>query len=208
MAVVAVIVAFLLLGGGGDGGTGALSPGPGTPDFAFKTTNVLAVPTRAGAKSEQLKGKAQAPAAAVTKIVDAIYTGAFLDPGNWQDGSYDSVWTLFDRGAGTEARAQVDTLTAGSGAGGAFDTILPNAGSTLKIKVLLAPNDEPYSVVAIVRFRAIGRGKDGQDLQMLSAGQFLFQKVGGSWKVVSFKIVRNDEQRPASPSPSASGSSA
>lgn len=206
MAVVAVIVAFLLLGGGG-GGAGALSAGPGTPDFAFETTKVLAIPTRADAEAEQLRSKAQAPAAAVTKIMDAIYTGAFLDPGNWQDGSYDKVWTLFDQGAGTEAQAQVDTLTAGSSAGGAFDTILPSAGSTLKIKVLLDPKDAPYSVVAIVRFRATGRGKDGQNLQMLSTGQFLFQRVDGSWKVVSFKVVRNDRQRPSSPSSSTPGSS-
>jgi len=207
VAVAAAIVAVSLLPGGGGGAKSALSAGPGTPEFAFETTKVLAVPTRAGVKAEQLRSRVRAPAAQVTKIMDAIYTGAFLDPGNWQEGSYDPVWTLFESGAGTEARAQVDTLTAGSNAGGTFETIVPTAGSTLKIKVLMAPNDEPYSVVAIVRFRANGKGKDGRNVQMLSTGQFLFQKVDGSWKVVSFKVARDDRQRTASPSPSASGSS-
>ncbi len=206
MVVVAVILVFLLKDGGGS--KGPFDPGPETPDFAFQTSKLLVVPTTAKAQTEKLRTKAKTPAADVKKIMDALYINAFLDPGNWQGASYDDVWTLFDGGSGTEAQAQVDTLTAGTGAGAAFDTILPIGTSTLKMKVLFDPKEAPYSVVAIVKFKALGAGKDGQDLQMLSTGQYVFQKVDGSWKVVSFKVVRNDEQQAAaSPSPSASGSS-
>lgn len=204
MAVIAVILVFLLSGGGGN--SGPLTHDPETPPFAFETSKVLSVATSPDADAEALKTDAKAPAAEVTKVMDALYIDAFLDPGNWQDGSYDDVWTFFDTGSGTEAQAQVETVTAGTGAGDAFDTILPTGSSTLKAKVLFDPKDEPYSVVAIVKFKATGSSKDGQDLLMLSKGQYVFQKIDGSWKVVSFKIMRNDEQQ-AAPSPSASGSS-
>ena len=52
--------------------------------------------------------------------------GAFLDPDNWLEGSYDSVWELFESGARREAQSQVETLTAGAGAGDAFEQILPD----------------------------------------------------------------------------------
>ena len=204
MVVVAVILVFLLKGGGGD--KGPFTPDPQTPAFAFETSKVLVVATTTDAKAETLKTKAKVPGDDVKTIVNALYINAFLDPSNWQDGSYDDVWTLFDTGSGTEAQTQVDTLTAGTGAGDVFDTIVPTGNSTLKMKVLFDPKEEPYSVVAIVKFKATGAGKDGQDLLMLSKGQYIFQKVDGSWKVVSFRIVRNDEQQ-AAPSPSASGSS-
>jgi hypothetical protein len=204
VAAVAVILVFLLKGGGAN--QSPFSPDPQTPDFAFEASKVLVVPTTTQAETEKLKTKAKVPSDDVKKIMNALYVNAFLDPTNWKDGSYDDVWTLFDTGSGTEAQAQVDTLTAGTGAGAAFDTILPTGTSTLKMKVLFDPKEEPYSVVAIAKFKATGSGKDGQDLQMLSNGQFVFQKVDGTWKVVSFKVLRKDQQQ-AAPSPSASGSS-
>ena len=72
--------------------------------------------------------------------------------------------------------------------------------------MLLDPKDEPYSVVAIVKFTAIGTGKDGNDLAMTSQGQYVFQKIDGTWKVVSFRVLRNDVPRAPSPSASASAS--
>ena len=77
------------------------------------------------------------------------------------------------------AQAQVETLTAGTGAGDTFEQILPDAGK-LKAKVLFDRKDQPYSVVAITRFEAVGSGKDGQDnVRMTSRGQYVFQRVDG-----------------------------
>jgi len=201
--VVAVVLAVLLLGG--NGGRALIGGGnePTTPAFSFKVTKIVPVPTRADAKAAQLKEKAKPPANEVANVMDALYVQAFLNPDNWQNASYDDVWSMFESGAGAQAQQQVDTLTAGSGAGAAFDEILPKSGS-LKAKVLLDPKDEPYSVVAIVKFVAIGSGKDGQDLSMTSKGQYVFQKIDGAWKVVSFKVIRKDV--PKAPSPSASAS--
>ena len=99
--------------------------------------------------------------------------------GNWGD----DVFAMFDHGAQAEAMKQIPVLTAGTAAGDAFTTITP-VKSNLRSKVLFDPKDEPYSVIAIVKFKATGSGKDGQDLLILSKGQYVFQKIDGSWKVV------------------------
>jgi len=157
-------------------------------------------------KHAELQADAEVAADDVTVQMDALYIGAFLDPDNWLDGSYDSVWELFESDASTEAQAQVETLTAGVGAGDAFEQILPDEG-TLKTKVLFDQDEQAFSVVAITRFEAVGTGKDGSDVRMTSRGQFVFQQVDGEWRVVSFKVLRDNEveaSAPASESPSGS----
>ena len=59
-------------------------------------------------------------------------------------------------------------------------------------------------MVAITRFEAVGSGTDGQDVKMTSRGQYVFQQVDGDWRVVSFKVLRDNEVQAPSPSPSPS----
>ena len=75
--------------------------------------------------------------------------------------------------------------------------------------MLFDQKERAFSVVAITRFEAVGTGKDGDDVRMTSRGQFVFQQVDGEWRVVSFKVLRDNEVE-AAPSPSAtpSGSTA
>ena len=117
--VAAVVLGFVLLGGDGGGlipGLGG-SPKPPTPEFAFDVTKVTPVATRNDVKHAELQADAEAAADEVTEQMDALYMGAFLDPDNWLEGSYDSVWELFESGASTEAQSQIETLTAGAGRG-------------------------------------------------------------------------------------------
>ncbi len=97
-------------------------------------------------------------------------------------------------------------MTAGTGAGDAFGQILPETG-VLKTKVLFDLKDQAYSVVAVTHFEAVGSGKGGQDVRMTSRGQFVFQQVDGNWRVVSFKVLRDNEVQAPSPSAGASPSS-
>jgi hypothetical protein len=209
VAVIAVVIAIVLLSGGADSLPGIGPDTPETPEFAFEAAKVIAVPTRADAQDGELDPKAGPVAAEVEDAMDALYIRAFLDPGNWQEGAYDDVWELFEPGAGAEAQAQVDTLTAGTGAGDAFDEIQPTLG-TLQIKVLFDQQDRAFSAVAIVRFGARGKSKEGPDVRIRSEGQFVFEQLDGVWKVVSFRVLRhNDLLEPsvsASASASASGS--
>ena len=207
--VLAIVAFFLLKGGGGNpAGTGTVTAQ--TPSFLFKVSDVIAVPTRAGVKGKQLKAKAKPFAKEVANALDLFYSQAFLDPANWQQGSYDNAWALFDAGASMEARKNIDTLTAGTSAGDTFKTILPVKG-VLKAKVLFDNNDKPFSIVAIVHFSASAAGKDGKSFLLQSQGQYVLQKIENRWKVVSFHVQRNDQERvvaspSASASPGASGS--
>ena len=162
VVVAAVVLGFVLLGGADTLPIIGGSPRPPTPEFAFEMKKVTPVATSAESKHADLETEANAAADQVREQMDALYIGAFLDTDNWLDDSYDSVWELFDEGAGVEAQSQVDTLTAGSGAGEAFGQILPETG-VLKTKVLFNPKGEPYSVVAITRFEAVGtrQGRSG-----------------------------------------------
>jgi hypothetical protein len=210
IVVAAVVLGFAFLGGDGGGiipGLGG-SPEPPTPEFAFEVTKVTPVATRNDVTHAELQTDAEVAAGEVTVQMDALYMGAFLDPDNWLDGSYDSVWELFEGGASTEAQEQIETLTAGAGAGDAFEQILPEKG-TLKTKVLFDQDEQAFSVAAIVRFEAVGTGKEGDDIRMTTRGQFVFEQLDGEWLVVSFKVLRDNEvEASASPSASPSGSTA
>jgi hypothetical protein len=212
VAVLVIGVIVVVLTGGS--GAGSIIPGVGgddpvTPEFAFETSKVLAVPTRPDVTPPELKTQAEPAAHRIAGLMDTLYLEAFFDVENWGAGTYDEVWPLFDGTAAEAAQADTETLTAGSGAGDAFDEIEPGFAE-LKTKVLLNHADEPVSVVAVVIFRATGRGKDGgPDVLIRSNGQFTFQKVDGGWRIVAFHVQRDDEERPAagtSATPSAESS--
>jgi hypothetical protein len=70
--------------------------------------------------------------------------------------------------------------------------------STLKLDVLLDPLGKPASVTGTVNFQAKGTG-GGSVYIFKSKGQYVFRKVDGDWKVVSFSVRRADTERaPAS----------
>ena len=165
VAVLVIGVVVVILTGGGDGAAGIIpgiggDDGPVTPEFAFETTKVLAVPTRQDVTPEELKSQAEPAAQEIAALMDTLYLEAFFDVDNWQEGTYDEVWPLFEDTAAAAAQADSATLTAGTGAGDAFAEIEPGFAE-LKTKVLLNHKDAPVSVVAVVIFRATGRGKDG-----------------------------------------------
>ncbi len=205
IAVLVIGVVVVVLTGGGDGAAGIIpgiggDEGPVTPEFAFETTKVLAVPTRPDVTPEELKSQAEPAADEIAALMDTLYLEAFFDVDNWQAGAYDEVWPLFEGTASAEAQANAAVLTAGTGAGDAFAEIEPGFAE-LKTKVLLNHQDEPFSVVAVVIFRATGRGKDaGPDVLMQSNGQFTFRQIDGEWRIVAFHVQRDDEEQTQSTS--------
>ena len=199
-----VAVAVFSLSGGGDGPLGAIvgDDTPKTPAFDFDAAKPKPVETATKPDHQQALTAAQVPAEAVTQRLDDLYTGAFLDPGNWMEGSYDDMLELFADGARDAAETQLDVLTAGPEAAEVFETIRPMP-STLKIQVLFDPAGVPNSVEGSARFVAMGTGTAGQ-VMFVSKGQFIFERVDGEWLVVSFSVQRNDEER--APKPDASSS--
>jgi hypothetical protein len=205
-AIVAIVLAAVAIFALTDGDAGSLpvigDDVPETPEFAFETSKPKAVETSTDPNHKEAVAAAQAPAEAVTQRIEDLYTAAFLDPANWMDGEYDDVLAFFGEDATEAAERQLDVLTAGPGAGDAFESIRP-LPSTLKVHVLLDPEGAPHAVEGSARFVARGTGDAGQ-VQLVSKGQFVFQKADGEWVVVSFSVQRSDEEEATSPSASAS----
>lgn len=205
LVVVALVAAAIFALSGGDATSlGGLvgDDAPEAPEFAWEVSKPKAVETSTKPNHAQAVAAAQAPARAVTRRLDALYTAAFLEPANWMEGEYDDVLELFADDSTAAAERQLDVLTAGPAAGEAFETIRP-LPSTLKLQVLFDRAGVAYAVEGSARFIARGNGADAQ-VKMVSKGQYVFQKTDGDWLVVSFSVRRSDQEQEPTASASAS----
>ena len=182
-----------------------------TPAFAFAVARTGALPT-AELKARKavwtnpvlkLRGASKLASTKVIASVTRLYRDAFLDPANWRTGTYGSLLLAFAPAAKTQARKDVRVMTAGGGAGDAYDAITPRH-STIATTVLLDRSGRPAIVLASARFRALGRTIAGtSNTRFDSAGRFFFEHTGHGWKIVSFDVRRHDrpvDERTASAS--------
>jgi hypothetical protein len=202
--VVVLGIGAAVLAGGGDG----IIPGvgddaPPAPTFAFKVSKPT-VETTAQIDPEATVNEARAKAAAApaadqvaTQLHD-LYVAAFLEPANWTEANYESVNGFFVKPAQPSVTKQAKVLTAGDGVTD-LDSIVP-LESTLRLEVLLDPTGKPASVAGIVNFQAKGTG-GGSVYIFKSKGQYLFRKLDGEWKVVSFSVRRADTEKVPASSP-------
>jgi hypothetical protein len=206
LGVVAVIaVAILLLTRKGDGTPGDDGDGgvtPTTAHFTFKIDPPQALITSPDTNPAKADKVAKPAASQAEKLIHDFYVNAFLNTGAWTDGAYTGVFNDFSNGAKAKAVDQLDVMTAGTAAADTFDSIKAKDAS-LKEKVLIDPNGQPYSVVAVVSFSATVNLKDGTTQTLVSQGQYILEKVGSGWQVTSFSVTRSDEKPSASTSGSA-----
>lgn len=127
----------------------------------------------------------------VQGLVRDLYIAAYLDPASWRPGSYAEVFDLFAGGARAEARTRARALTAGEDAGERFTAIEP-AGATLRLRVLMDRTGAASLVAGSVRFRARALG-DAPAL-FRSEGTYLFRPTREGWRIVSFQVVRDDQE--------------
>jgi hypothetical protein len=200
LIVLGAVLFFVLRGGGNGSGPGG--PDNTIPGFNFRLANAIAIPV-SHERSQKLQTKARDVAGRVTKTMSTLYTEAFLDPGNWRDGSYDSVWPIFDQASQPAAQQDESTLTLGGTAGQTFDTVSEPTGR-LVVKVLFDRRNEPVTAVAVVDFKTLAKGKDGTYTEVVSTGQYFLRPAGATWHVISFSVSRADHATVPSPGPSTS----
>jgi len=201
--VLVVGIGAVVLAGGGDGiipGVG--NDAPPAPSFAFKVSKPTVETTaqidpEATVNETQAKAAAKAAADQVATQLHDLYVAAFLEPANWTEPNYESVNGFFAKPAQPSVTKQAKVLTAGEGVTD-LDSIVP-LKSTLKLKVLLDPTGKPASVAGTVNFQAKGSG-GGSVYIFKSKGQYLFRKLDGEWKVVSFSVRRADTEKAAASS--------
>jgi hypothetical protein len=198
------IALFALKGGSIPG----ISNGPdnSTPAFDFRPGKTIAISTSETVKAKDLQAAAAQTATEATPVIDTLFTQAFLNPENWRNGSYDSALEGFDDAARTSAEKQIETVTLGAKAGDTYDTVSPSK-SKLWFRVLFDADSTPRTVVAVVRFHALGKRTDGTYTDITAHAQFFMHDTGDGWKIFSFKIGRDDHETTPPPGPSGSPSS-
>ena len=173
------------------GSPGSVTPS-GVPPFRFEKSTPELVRTSREPIDRRHREAGVRVGAAVRSILTDLYTEGFLDPANWEQGEYDAAFRDFAGGARKQAEAHPGLLTAGPRAGARYDSILPGS-SRIATRILLDRTGSPTLVVSIVRFSAAALG--AEPVRLRSNGQFFFERIGGSWKVVSFHVTRSDAPR-------------
>jgi hypothetical protein len=165
---------------------------PATPAFRFtKATRKLVRTSPRSIKRRQREASVRAAAAARDVLTD-LYTEGFLDPGNWEHGRYAEAFRGFAGGARHQAEERTGLLTAGPRAGDRYERILPVSGRIVT-RILVDRIGKPTLLVSVVRFSAAALGPEPVTLR--STGQFFLERVGGSWKIVSFHVTRTEAPR-------------
>jgi hypothetical protein len=203
-ALVAVIVGALLFLGGGKVVRNLIGQDV-TPEFDFKMGKTVAISTNEKFTPPDLQSKADDVAQEALPTIDALFSGAYLDPNNWKDGSYDSALDQFEDVARPTAERELATLTLGPDAGQTYASVSPGK-SKVWFRVLFDGSGNPSEAVAQVRFHALGKQKDGTYMDVTAHGEFFLR--GDEWKIYAFTIGRSDHETtpPAGPSPGASSS--
>lgn len=199
-----VIAIFALKGGSVPGIFGG-GPDNSTPAFDFRIGKTIAISTSESVTTKDLKAAADQTAVDATPVIDGLFTQAFLNPQNWRDGSYDAAFDGFDDAARTSAEKQLETVTLGTTAGDTYNTVSPGK-SKLWFRVLFDAESKPETVVAVVRFHALGKRKDGTYTDITAHAQFFMHDTGDGWKIFSFKVGRTDHETTPPPGPSGSPS--
>jgi hypothetical protein len=176
------------------------------PLFEFKIRKTRAISTDEQADPDALAQQAAGVGVELTPMLDELFTNAFVDPSNWQEGDYTEVWERFDDASRPTAEQSVEALTLGATAGDVYDDVDPTKGS-LEFDVLYDQEGVVTSVVVKFRFYAVGTRADGTYTSIVSHGQ-LFLDDMGSWEITAFTVKRDDKatESPAPPTPGPSGS--
>jgi len=207
--VLGAVGLFSFLSGDGGAKIPFIDDGPGptddVPAFEFKIKKTRAVATDDQADVDALAQQAAQVGTELRPMLDELFTNAFLDPANWQEGDYEEVWERFDDAARPTAEQNVETITLGATAGDVYEDVAPTKGS-LEFDVLFDREGAPTSVVVKFRFYALGTRKDGTYTAVNSHGQLFLD--AGSWGITAFTVKREDTQTesPAPPTPGPSGS--
>jgi hypothetical protein len=195
---------IFVLGGGEVGGIiGGGDDDPVVPEFEFRVGKIEVEPTTEGTDRGALLGQATLVVPDVVEVLDALYTNAFLDPANWQEGDYEEILPLFSDAAQEPARGALDILTLGADAGEVYESVTPRKGG-LTFKVLFDPEGVPHTIGVRIRFFGIAERQDGEFISILSAGQMFLQDLDG-WTITKFDMRRTDKVAPP-PTPAPSGS--
>ncbi|MGH2679041.1 MAG: hypothetical protein ACRDG8_00930 [Actinomycetota bacterium] len=162
---------------------------PTTPAFRFAKISRTLVRTAPGHIGTRRRAASTNAAAAARDVLTDLYTEGFLDPVNLAEGRYTDAFRGFASKARREAERRPALLTAGPRAGERYERIVTRS-SRLATRILVDRVGTPTLLVSYVEFSALASGPE--PVLLRSSGQFFFERVRGSWKIVSFHVIRRD----------------
>jgi hypothetical protein len=190
---IGAVVLFTRDGGPSASGETNASPSESpAPVFRFTDSSRDLVRTSKERIGKRHRQASIAAAAEAQQVLTGLYAEGFFDPTNRAQGSYADAFRGFTRGARDRAETRLALFTAGPG--DRFEQIEPR-WARIATRILLDRRGAPVLLVSSVRFSALASGTDSMILR--STGQFLFERLGGVWKIVSFRVVRDDRPREA-----------
>jgi hypothetical protein len=206
---IAILIAVLLAGGAAawflffrEGAPIELGGRP-VPEFSFELGKVRGA-TVAGSPSQQ---QLEEGAEAVRETITALYTAGFVDPGEWDGGTFPAVLEQFEDGVMGQAEADLEFLTLGDTSND-VDFVKP-AKARMSVRFLVDARRRLTAAVITTNFVADGRFRDGRPFIIRHGGTFYLRPgPDGHWVIVGYDVNGKLERgrRPAVASPTTGGS--
>lgn len=180
---------------------------PEVPEFSFVVRQTRALPLEQKPR-KRIRRKAVEQ---VRGVMDRLYVAGFLDPGQWEGGSFRAVLREFARPAARQARRDLGDLTLGETAA-QLELVTPDRG-VLGVNLLYGRGGNPVMAVAMTRFFATGQLAAGaQQVAIEHRGHYILRRVRGRWAIVGYQVRGRIAERPmaavgGTPSPTGTGAS-
>jgi hypothetical protein len=205
LAVVGVFLFFFLRDGG------ALPPPlgpeePEVPQFSFVVQKARAYPLA----RKPRKMRHQRTVDQIHEVLNRLYVGGFVDPGQWEDGRFTAALEQFAGSTAREARRDLGDLTLGKTAVW-LNLVTPEQG-VLRMTLLYDRAGNPVLAMVKARFEAAGDvAGEPQDVSIEHRGEYVVRRVRGRWAIVGYEVRGKIAERPVSatggsPSPTGAAS--
>jgi hypothetical protein len=146
---------------------------------------------------------APADAQKATTTLETMLRTAYVDPATWDDAG--AVAEAFSGDASDQVGDDVAVLTLGEDAGDTYDYVDPGE-ATLAVQVLTGAKGEALRAYASVVFPGLAEHDDGTYTKLVIDGSYFLVHEDGTWKIVSYRVDRQEKPAKAPKSPSASAS--
>jgi hypothetical protein len=183
-----------IIGGGGD------RP---VPEVTLALTDTSYDPTSAEADTAKQESTTEQVSGAVKGTLETMLRTAYIDPDTWDDPG--AVADTFTGDASDRVETDVAVLTLGEDAGDTYEYVEPGKGK-LAVDVLTGSQGQALRAFASVTFPGLAEHDDGSYTKLVITGSYFLVHEDGEWRIVQYRVNRDERaaKPPASPSASAS----
>lgn len=165
--------------------------GDDAPEFSFTVRRVKAVGPAGRGDPEALRPVAED----LSSTLNDLYLAGFVDPGQWQEGTFPAALEAFAPPAASGARRDLADLTLGPDSA-RLERVEPSRG-VLTVEFLMGEEGEPFAAVAVTRFEATGVMPGGSPVPIEHSGRYLMRPLEGRWLIIGYRVTGALGREPA-----------